>query len=223
MPSSDQDHRWDARPLAGVAVRVLSYALPVFASVAAAWLIAAALPSPTSTGDRVRMVLVVLAGSTAVLVVAEKAARRLVPLSVLLRMTMAFPDSAPARFRVARSAGRVRDIEDQVRRAREEGLSDEPTEAATQLLTLVAALSRHDRGTRGHAERTRVFVDMLAEELDLPQHDRDRLRWAALLHDIGKLHVPPSVLTKPDVPTEHEWELLRSHPDEGMRIASSRL
>ena len=62
------------------------------------------------------------------------------------------------------------------------------------MLALVTALSAHDRRTRGHAERVRIFTDMLAEEFRLPEDDRYRLRWAALLHDIGKLTVTRRIL-----------------------------
>ncbi len=61
------------------------------------------------------------------------------------------------------------------------------------------ALQAHDRRTRGHAERVRVFTDLLGEELQLSEGDRYRLRWAALMHDIGKLTISPQILNKPGV------------------------
>jgi hypothetical protein len=64
----------------------------------------------------------------------------------------------------------------------------------------------------------RAFTDLLADELELPEVDRDRLRWAALLHDIGKLQVPATTLNKAGKPDEAEWEQLRRHPLEGERI-----
>jgi putative nucleotidyltransferase with HDIG domain len=87
------------------------------------------------------------------------------------------------------------------------------------VLSLVTALSAHDRRTRGHAERVRIFADMLAEQFKLSEQDRDRLRWAALLHDIGKLSVTSRILNKPGKLDPAEWELMSAHPAEGARIA----
>ena len=69
-------------------------------------------------------------------------------------------------------------------------------------LTLITTLQAHDRHTRGHAERVRVYTDMLTAELGLEQEDRERIRWAALLHDIGKLGVPDQVLLRAEVDVE---------------------
>ena len=78
----------------------------------------------------------------------------------------------------------------------------------------------HDRRTRGHAERVRVFTDLLAQELKLSKEDRYKLRWAALLHDIGKLKVSPDILNKPGKLDDREWEAIKRHPADGARIAS---
>ena len=64
-----------------------------------------------------------------------------------------------------------------------------PADAAAHIISLLASLAAHDRRTRGHCERVRAYNDLLAEELGLSESDRDRLRWAALIHDIGKLKV----------------------------------
>jgi hypothetical protein len=146
--------------------------------------------------------------------------RRLIPLSWLLKLGMLFPGRAPTRFRIARQAGRLQDLE-----ARLAASSSATDETATQrsaelILALVTALTAHDRRTRGHAERTRVFTDLLSEELGLPREDRDKLRWAALLHDIGKLEVSERLLNKPGKPTTREWEQLRRHPEAGDRLVA---
>lgn len=48
--------------------------------------------------------------------------------------------------------------------------------------------------------------------MGLSNADLNGLRWGALLHDVGKLHVPAEILTKPEKPTAEEWEILRRHP-----------
>ena len=46
------------------------------------------------------------------------------------------------------------------------------------------------------------------------------MQWAALIHDIGKIAVPPEILNKKGAPTKHEWDILRTHPGEGEALAA---
>jgi hypothetical protein len=64
---------------------------------------------------------------------------------------------------------------------------------------------------------------MLTEELKLPEEARVRLRWAALLHDIGKLAVPGTVLNGGRDLAADAWEALRRHPIEGEKLAGALL
>jgi hypothetical protein len=118
---------------------------------------------------------------------------------------------------------RTRDLERRLQEARELGIDDEPTRAAHRGLVLILSLGVHDRKTRGHSERVRVLADMLAEKAGVPKGERDRFRWSALLHDIGKISVPARILNKPDRPDLREWAVLRRHPSEGARIAGPLL
>ena len=96
--------------------------------------------------------------------------------------------------------------------------ASDASEASEAALVLVAALGAHDRRTRGHSERVRTLADLLAKEAGVSDEDRDRLRWGALLHDIGKLAVPGAILNKPDRPDEEEWATLKRHPEEGAHL-----
>ena len=147
---------------------------PVLASVGAAWAVRSALPQTGSLAVRVGHLAVLLAVSTAVLVLVDRIGRRALPLVTLLNLSMLFPDRAPSRLRVAREAIRRRPIEEQLARVRDAGA--DPSAVAEEILILVAALSRHDRPTRGHAERVRMFTDLLAAALKVPERDRDLLR-----------------------------------------------
>lgn len=74
------------------------------------------------------------------------------------------------------------------------------------------ALDLRDRETEGHTLRvTELSVD-LARQFGFSEEQLIYVRWGALLHDIGKMGVPDSILLKPDTLTEEEWGMMRRHP-----------
>jgi HD domain len=87
----------------------------------------------------------------------------------------------------------------------------EANEAA--LATLVQALESKDRYTAGHAARVAAYAGYMGEELDLAPRALERLRRAALMHDIGKLVVPNQLLNKPGRLTADEYERVRQHEE----------
>jgi HD-GYP domain-containing protein (c-di-GMP phosphodiesterase class II) len=204
--------RWQAHPILARGLSLTVFVVPLGGSYAATRLAAPLVAGLPLLGR------IVALGSLAIIVglLIERTVRRVLPLAALLRMTLLFPDRAPSRYKMARSAGNTRVL---VERARAHP-NETAGEAATRILGLVSALSAHDRRTRGHSERVRVFTDVLAAELHLSQPERDRLRWAALLHDIGKIGVPAGVLNKVGKLDDGEWTQIRRHPDQGAALVA---
>jgi HD-GYP domain-containing protein (c-di-GMP phosphodiesterase class II) len=161
-----------------------------------------------------------VSGSVAVLVLIDKLVRRMLPLAALLQLTLVFPDETPSRFRMALKAGSGRRLARVVAQARADCIADDRTTAAEQLVSLATVVGDHDRRTRGHSERVRLYAELLADELHLDARDRARLQWAALLHDVGKIHVPAKILNKKGKPSPAESAILQRHPLEGERLAA---
>ncbi len=77
---------------------------------------------------------------------------------------------------------------------------------------LAKALELKDRETEGHSERVVALTLKIAKKLGLEGDDLLNIRRGALLHDLGKLAIPDSVLLKPDKLTDEEWEIMKKHP-----------
>jgi HD-GYP domain-containing protein (c-di-GMP phosphodiesterase class II) len=205
-----EEHRWRSRRAPALAVRAAAVLLPFTASLVVGRVLAVALPAPHSPAGTVGWWAVVVACSTVALLAVDRVARRLLPVATLFRLALVFPDKAPSRFSVALRSGTARQLRERLSRGEELGAT--PGEAAENLLALVTALGKHDRITRGHSERVRAYSDVIAAEMGLSQADRERLHWAALVHDVGKMAVRPELLNKVGRPDESEWQELRNHP-----------
>lgn len=216
-PDQPATSRWQARPRSAGALRTAVFAGPVVASAAAGWALSQALPPSQDLAGTALVWVATVTVSVVALVVTDRLLRRLLPVAVLLRLALVFPEQAPSRLRMAREVVRRRSTEEHL--ARLARAAEDPSLAAEVILGLVAAMDDHDRPTRGHAERVRLYTDLIAGEMGLPPKDRDRLRWASLLHDIGKLAVPAAILNKPGKPDDAEWEMLHRHPDIGAELA----
>ena len=85
---------------------------------------------------------------------------------------------------------------------------------------LIRALEQKDPYTAGHAERVAEYANYIAEELDFMPARAERLRFAALMHDIGKLVVPNQLLNKPGKLTEEEYARVRVHEGVSVQMLS---
>jgi putative nucleotidyltransferase with HDIG domain len=86
------------------------------------------------------------------------------------------------------------------------------------LKALTAALETRDSETHGHSERVVTYSLRLGREYGLSSAEMKALEFGSLLHDIGKIGVPDSILRKPAKLTEEEWVLMREHPLHGQMI-----
>jgi len=86
------------------------------------------------------------------------------------------------------------------------------------LKALTAALETRDSETHGHSERVVSYSLRLGREYGLNSEQMKSLEFGALLHDIGKIGVPDSILRKPAKLTEEEWVRMREHPLHGQQI-----
>jgi len=84
--------------------------------------------------------------------------------------------------------------------------------------TLAAALEAKDAYTNDHASKIAELAGRVCDQLDLAPADVRVIRLAALLHDIGKIGIPESILRKPGSLTGEEMMVMQRHPDIGARI-----
>lgn len=86
------------------------------------------------------------------------------------------------------------------------------------LHSLVSAVDAKDAYTCGHSERVAVLSRMLAQQAKLGDRFTERVYMAGLLHDVGKIGVPESVLQKTGRLTPEEFDQVKRHPEIGARI-----
>jgi putative two-component system response regulator len=98
--------------------------------------------------------------------------------------------------------------------------TDELENAEVVLFSLALSIEARDPYTRGHCERLAEMSVMLGEKLALPEEQITALRRAGIVHDIGKVAVPDTILLKPGPLTPGEIAVMRKHPVVGERICA---
>jgi len=78
--------------------------------------------------------------------------------------------------------------------------------------SLVQALDARDPYTKGHSEQIAIYAVMIAKELGLSVIDVENIRFAGLLHDIGKIGIPEKILNKSGKLTPNEFNQIKLHP-----------
>jgi diguanylate cyclase (GGDEF)-like protein/putative nucleotidyltransferase with HDIG domain len=90
------------------------------------------------------------------------------------------------------------------------------------VLSLAEALDQRDSSTARHSQTVGALCELMAKQLGLPEARVERVRLAGILHDIGKIGVPDSILGKPSPLTPEEQAHMRRHPELGARILGSK-
>ena len=97
--------------------------------------------------------------------------------------------------------------------------SEEQRDMVMQTITAIAnTIDAKDEYTQGHSRRVAKYSAMLAKELGKSEEETDNIYYIALLHDIGKIGIPDSVLHKPGRLTAEEYDLIKQHPTIGANI-----
>lgn len=86
------------------------------------------------------------------------------------------------------------------------------------LHTFANAIDAKDKDTNGHSGRVAVYSRELARRMKLSEEQQENVYYMALLHDIGKIGIPDSILKKSGKLTAEEWEIVKSHPVIGGEI-----
>jgi putative nucleotidyltransferase with HDIG domain len=107
---------------------------------------------------------------------------------------------------------RSRELMDSYRRLEESSLE--------AIESLNATVDAKDPYTAGHSARVQRIALAIAEELGVPAQRLDAVRFGGLFHDIGKIAVPDSVLTKPGALDDGEFAIVQRHPGDGAEIVS---
>jgi putative nucleotidyltransferase with HDIG domain len=86
------------------------------------------------------------------------------------------------------------------------------------LETLGAIIDAYDVYTYGHSTQVATYASAIAEKMDLPPDEQARVVKAALIHDLGKVGIMDSIISKPGPLTDEEYNILKRHPVIGAEI-----
>jgi HD-GYP domain-containing protein (c-di-GMP phosphodiesterase class II) len=120
-------------------------------------------------------------------------------------------------FRSVNEDGRVRRAPiDRQHRDRAVKLGEWANARTTEALASVLAPQPHHRGRP--SDMIAALATGMAAEMGLPDADIERIRFASLLHDVGKVALPQDILDKPGALTEFEWQAITEHPRIGQLV-----
>jgi HD-GYP domain-containing protein (c-di-GMP phosphodiesterase class II) len=120
----------------------------------------------------------------------------------------------------AREVGELYALERVRSRELERAIADLRQTYLATMTSLAHVVEAKDSNTRGHLERTEAYGMALAKKVDPDLAARPELSYGFFLHDIGKVGIPESILSKPGALDEDEWGIMREHPTIGAQIVA---
>ena len=86
------------------------------------------------------------------------------------------------------------------------------------LETLARTIDAKDKYTNGHSMRVAIYSRELAKRMGMSEEEQEKVYYIALVHDIGKIGIPDLILNKPDLLTDKEYAIIKTHPMIGGEI-----
>ncbi len=131
-------------------------------------------------------------------------------------------DELLARVRTHLELHRLRHHLEDVVEERTNSLVQSEARLMNNLLETVSAVAAmvelRDPYTAGHQRRVEQVANAIANELKLPQHQIEGISLAAVVHDVGKIHIPSEILSRPGRLSDVEFSLIKQHPETGYEI-----
>lgn len=106
--------------------------------------------------------------------------------------------------------------EELVKKFHDDSLNTNNNHMLDVVTSLAGAIDAKDTYTKGHSTSVSRYAEALAKALNLSDNEVERIKLGALLHDVGKIGIPESVLKKPTHLTDDEWEVMKQHPTIGV-------
>nr|WP_206427329.1 diguanylate cyclase [Clostridium rectalis] len=91
-------------------------------------------------------------------------------------------------------------------------ITNDEIEVISSIKTLIGVINSKDNYTYGHVERMIMYCGLLEEELNLNERDKKILKYAAYMHDVGKINISEELLNKKGKLTEEEFSIMKNHP-----------
>ncbi len=92
------------------------------------------------------------------------------------------------------------------------------SESIRELVELANKVEQKDRYTHNHNQRVKDYAVKIGNKLNLSKERIETIAFAALFHDLGKVHIPDQILNKPGILTDEEFEFIKKHSSDGANL-----